>query len=448
MSRPATRCFVLVLGVILFILVGCQGTAMIPEGLEIQRVRDERLVGLNNRRLIIPEAGNCTLDQLEAREEGLRFAGGVGGLAVSFPESPARPVAHPSWVADTLSQILGIVLPVRPVGVIVLDDFKGGAYTLGNSLYALRYDDLPGDTADEKTAAFKALLDELTAAGRLSHGALVMEALTGFIYHQRGLRPVRVQPDRVIFSRRIGIRRPLITVQAVDTQNFNTQIIADNLVAAMQAMTAGPFPIRRFVVNMSFSIVPCSVLEDYRQSAIPSYQEYIEALAQHNDLVGFEQQLLGLTLTPLPNDPLETLFLSPTILPAQVGADNVTLVASSGNYELPYALSPARLQNVIAVGSQDVLTGDISGFTNSAQVMAPGAWLTLADDMNRNGVGTDARAVVKAGTSFAGPAVAAFLAVDLSRPLSKCSMNVTSSLTQVPDDSNTPLGLAAEMFCP
>ena len=220
------------------------------------------------------------------------------------------------------------------------------------------------------------------------------------------------------------------------------------MVASMQAINVSE-GIERFVVNASFSIVPCSVLGDYRQSGIPSYEEYIKELAKHNDLVEFEQDILELTLEPLPNDPLELLFSAFSDFTASVGAENISIVASSGNYQLPYALSPARLDNVVAVSSADVRTGKLSGFSNDGQVKAFGAWFRLTDDTGRHGVGTRARAVVKAGTSFAAPAAAAALAADLMRTNPRCDNEglQTSLLSDVPDNVNLRLRRAVNLYC-
>jgi hypothetical protein len=121
----------------------------------------------------------------------------------------------------------------------------------------------------------------------------------------------------------------------------------------------------------------------------------------------------------------------------QFGA-SVVYVGATGNFGLPYPMYPAAWPMVVGAASQDAdtpegFTDTKSSFSNSGEVMAPGALYQLVRS------DTAAQAIAYAGTSFAAPVVTFLTALDQMMDAPTCTLDTTSKLTFAADDANVPL---------
>lgn len=399
----------------LFLLLALLGIPPLLAGCRtISGIVQANLVGLDGKPLIDPQQGNCVFDQLDAREEGYRLAGSVGGLAFVSDGRPT-PIARAAAEAARIAAIPGLTKASRATALLIVDDFAGGrVLQLGAPVFELAGDALRG-APEGFEAAFDATLDTLEANGELSHGALVMQhavalvaALPGAFYE--GAKGA----DTALFR----LNDAPLVLRAVDTGGFRTDRIADAIRSAA-AQLLEDFGVLRFSVNMSFAIVPCSVVGDFRRSGIPSFDAYVDELARRGYL-GLRDELFGIAVTPLPGDPLEAFVEDPDL---KGPGDETAIVfhAASGNYALPYQLAPATWSGVLGVGAGDADSDLAAGFTNAGQVLAGGAWYRLEDPVGFTPAGPVlADDLVLAGTSFAAPAAALFGALDLAQPTPRC----------------------------
>lgn len=437
---------------VIFMLLGCQPETNLPDEPLSTTSRFSRFVGLKPGSPfrpylpLITGSENCTLHQLEAKEEGFRMKGSVGGLAVNDLNNPISPIADPTIVSDELNSLAlndNLVLGEanKDVAILIIDDFEGGVYQLGKDLFDFSADDprLEGLKGEQRAKTLEAILEGFVDQGQLSHGAMVFNHTLALVQAMRGVQVENIKPDRVDFVRDNDYR---VIVQAVDTQDFNTHLIFLNLKAAIEDLKN--FGIDSFAGNMSFSIVPCSVLADYQYArenlGIPSFDEYLKMLAEKNCELYYQnncssyyeqlkKDLWQIVTTPLAYDPLEAFMMEAT------DKGDIIFTASSGNYGiqgLTYALAPAAWDFVISVSSSDIRTGVLSDFSNPGEVMIAGAWFNLADPIEFNGIGGIAPSLVYAGTSFSVTSITVFSAFDLSQTTLQCGF------TDIPSSPDKP----------
>lgn len=385
----------------LALLVGCQSTTEMPFEVLATDPNSDR---------------NCTINQFEAREEGLHARGGTGGMALNYPGSRATPVALPSFVSGQLNAIDDFAI-TEDVAILILDDFGGGFYNgipvksnyrLGKALFDYRH---KGNTAKEITANLRVFLEQQMKTNRLPHGALVYNHTLAVLERMTGVSVSSISPNgsQVTFM----LNGKKIVVKAIETNNFDTLTIRNNLESTIEALTAQN--IRNIAVNMSFSIVPCEIILGYKTSKFDSLEDYLLALEEDGG-EGFAslEDAFDDIATMLVGDPLRN-FID-TTSPTSLAAFNIIYVASAGNYSLNFSLAPAVWPNVISVASSNASTRfQQSSFSNDGEIMTPGAWFTLTDPLNRNGVGKNAAEMVYAGTSFSDVKVTLFSALDIGK---------------------------------
>lgn len=362
---------------------------------------------------VLSEAdGNCTSSfltrpgqGLQAVGAGLQAVGAVGGLftgaAASYPSSPLAP-----WqIGSEMAQLLRPTFyPDWSATILVVDDFSNGF-------------ELPA-------ALFGPNPDLEALAPQISHGALVMhhlrqmaEGMIGGMYWEwdSGIGP---NGHPYYLYREMGASYGLY-LQAVDVGQYNTDTIPALIRTALQEYgePASPYGVADVVVNMSFAVVPCAVLHDFNgASSINTFEDYLAALAEVNDIgEQYLEDLDQLVSVPvsISTDPLLTYLDCPLpyLWEGQPYCDGGLFnklyhVASSGNYGGAYALYPSASPNVVSVGSLEVGASDyvVSGYSNVAEIAAPGGLFELS--------AAGSQIVSYAGTSFAGPAVSLFIAVD------------------------------------
>ena len=384
------------------------------------------LEALGGGPLIDPDEGNCMVDELVTREQGYRLSGGVGGLSIDDPAGPfdPTPVVVAEDLATQVASVLGNASLERDVAILVVDDF--GTPELDPDLFGLSAADLdppPTDPFD----ALDLLLDELVEEGILAHGPLVMAHTAALLSALPGVDYEGPVANVSLFGR----DGHAVALVAIDTQGFRTDAIAASIYAGLEtlAVTLPTIEFEEIVVNMSFNVVPCTVLADFNASGAASFDAYLALLAAANDLVGLEAELAAFTTTAVLPDPLEE--LTGLDLP---GAERSIFVGSAGNFGNAFVndftLAPALWPRVIGVASLDG-TGDLpSVFTNPGEVAFGGAWIVLEDALGSVYTDFGGRSPFTrlAGTSFAAPGVSVFSALDLASA-ARCAP---------PRDSTTP----------
>ncbi len=370
------------------------------------------------------QAGNCAASfltrpgqGLQAVGAGLQAVGAVGGLFQGQTSSFNGTLVTPAQVGDELyGQLLGAGNSKRSV-IFIVDDFSNGY-------------ELPA-------AALQPGTDLANLTGQFSHGTLVLHHTLAVLESMDH----GTANDVYLISSGAFDGQPYYEygylgteffVQAVDVGQLNTDSVAGRLQAAMlhYGEVEGA---SAMVVNMSFAVVPCSVLQDYNSTAgLATFQDYLTALAASNHVgaqyVGDLDELVS-TPVDLGSDPLLAFAACP--LPSMNGqycdgtgldadypglaiAQSLFLVASSGNYGNSYPLYPAAAANVVSVGSLAATAGGYAGasYSNLAEVAAPGGLFELAS-------GGDST-VAYAGTSFAAPIVSLFLGIDAMSNVPVC----------------------------
>lgn len=353
---------------------------------------------------------------------GLQRVGAVGGLfqgqTADFPPT----LVAPAVVGDELrSMIDDTVAPSWGSVLFVVDDFSAGL-------------DLPA-------GLFEANADLDALAPDVSHGALVVHHVLQLVPHLlRFGNPtggIGNSPDGDRYywfqaAPSYGENPPsYFYIQTIDVGSETTDAIPDRIRDAIRHYDSKG--VYDMVVNMSFAVVPCAVLNDYTNAQdLETFDDYLEALADVNGIGdGYLGELDELVSTPvnLESDPLLAYLACP--FPSVLNGVSVcdgsgpvsgdwgpfsTLihVAASGNYGNQYALFPAASPFVVSVGSlEHSATGYApSGYSNLAEIAAPGGIFVLAS------VGD--QTVGYAGTSFAAPAVSLFLAVDVMYSYNRC----------------------------
>lgn len=361
---------------------------------------------------------------LQAVGAGLQAVGAVGGLFLADTASFGGRIVPGREALDPLLPVLrvqpGATHP--PVVILVVDDFgpDGNDHYFWPTIHA---------TVES--------LQEHQDHGTLPHGVLVAEHLAELL-RRTGLNHTFIGnaapgPHRLFWWDQPAQAQPetAFILQMVNTNGLDSSGIVNRLREqilywndpAGQVAGFHTEPVTRFVINMSFVLLPCAVTDDLAASGLGSFEEYVAAVAQVN---GADPLLASEVLTAAPaEDPFAEFFSCPFGNPAdpggacynEGGGDRVEMlvpVASSGNFGLDFPLFPAAYPEVIAVGSFDVEGGTAyaqspAAYSNRANVLAPGGLFFLTSSNSAT------RTVGYAGTSFAAPYVSVLMAHDLGR---------------------------------
>lgn len=427
--------------------------------------------------LIDGRQGNCPVDEIEIPGEGYRIKGTVGGLAIA-PNPPGVTPVSPFAVGP---QISAQAAPgTEQAAIIVVDDFNGNAGQPG--VYFI--DQQEGSTlAGLQSGATEAEVEALETNRQYSHGALVFNHTLALLNaaDQGAAGNAANRLAAVPSLRRFEIevftpteRSPLVvpvvvfprlgvTVAALDTQGFATEVIAPRLQATIRTL-ADQQDISRFAVNLSFGLVPCSVLADFGASRRPdptfklTFEAYLQAVLGANrlDANRFRDDLVNILTTPVGTDPLLT---GADAEPGRSGAAEISYLAAAGNYGLPYALFPGYWSEFVAVSAQDAAATPPakSDYSNTGEVLMPGGYYTLTAYNPESESFIDYPNIRLAGTSFAAPALSVFTALDFTGATPRCSPTPVSPLAffktdppvAVPlPDLDLPLADALSRYCP
>ncbi len=438
-----TRLYWILISLLAILLAACTSSDPVTDELESLNT----LVGIGGKQLIVPSEGNCPIDEFRIPGERPRARGSAGGIAVlnaAYPNAPTT-LDAPTDTGRHVKNVAALYgTPNRNVALIVLDDFGPGVYKLDKAVYELSLFSFPtGDTVS-RAVAIEEKLDELQALGKLSHGALVFNHVNALLV-AGGYTVAGVTTDSVLFKNPISGR--YVFVKAVNTQGFNTSLIAPRLETAFVELRNSAYS--SISINMSFAIVPCSVRSNFaaNRAAYPTFEDYAKKVAIIN---GETLDTVFRTIRrPVANDPLYSVIRGATQFPPLPGETRV-YVAASGNYGLNYPMFPAAWPEVVSVSSHDIGAG-FSDFSNRGEVMITGAWFKLSNPASLNGGFGPSPQVVYAGTSFAAPAIAVFTAYDLASTLPKCALQTAAptrpDLAYGPPWLNRRLQQATALYC-
>ncbi len=392
----------------------------------------------SNKPLVVPEEGNCAVNEFSMPGQGFYVSGSgfyVSGSTGGLTLNPLSQTLPSTEAGSQLSNTFAWFDASQSAAVVVVDDFAGQGYTLGEALFDVR-------NPKQLTRVF---LEQLMARGEFSHGALVFNHVLAVIEGSGQYRLSNIDAEQVEFRHRQS--DALLVVRAVDTEGFNSEMIANRLDQGLRALSRQG--VSKFSVNMSFALIPCSTVEDFQKHIdhFEAFEPYFEAVSgQQDGSPAFEQLFSDLVSVAAQNDPLENYIMTD----AQ-GYGDLVFVASSGNFSRRYQMYPANWEFVVGVGAsnwKDAQNPDF--FSNASQVLDTGAWFRITNiNPKVNGHKQTVSNLSYAGTSFSAPNVAVFSAFDLSQKQVQCGTdNSNQPYLAKLKLSNTPLADAVARVCP
>lgn len=311
-------------------------------------------------------------------------------------------------------------------------------------------------------------LDEKTKVEQdipLRHGELVIAHLRS-ILSSAGFDRVTVRPNSLSISngrRTINILK--VQLQAgpyrVITSAMAQRMLNDTKVGALDYA----------VINMSFALMPCGLLADYRAwreqeerrdpEKLPRFVDYLVELGKRNNYTPAQLQK---AISEVPADDPFMLWLHQMLDLAARSKRTLLAVASSGNFELPFETAPANDPRVIGVGGiswealrrSDPNTPNKLAWSDVGDVYSVGEWYTLPLGTLQNYCSPQATCIVTdaltnkyanfgyKGTSFSAPSITAYFALRMgSNPCygrtSASPLGFNLFKTAPPSGSFTPL---------
>lgn len=341
-----------------------------------------------------PQEGNCAITL-----EGQKFhiSGGLGAMDVD----PGKMGIPADWIPNLISgaSLDPAELGDQNVAILIVDDF--------------------GDAAEE--GVFDR--EDLSTMSDFPHGALVKQHTTRMLEMLQGNYPALSGK---------------ITIKEVNIGHFDTSKIVDGIRTAIDKAHTEEGT-NRFVVNMSFTLLPCDTTEGFLawQNANPggSFEDYVaEELQQDTSIAGwqeFMQQQLAQVESDVPmgicldqeNKEVQEYSCNPD--PGSI--NSIVFVAAAGNFgdKFSYRLYPGEWPQVVNVSGLefDNMTPWLRWFySNTGEVLAPAAWYRY---VNPDGMTTS---TIYAGTSFAAPDMSIVAAAHLTTPSPSCPFDVAPPL--------------------
>jgi len=413
-------------------------------------------LGLNQVETPIGPSTNCNLHEYSTQGQG--DAHTVGSGVDGLTNDPDSWITFNSIIeADPFPELL--VMPEN-VGIVILDDFELGIDIPEGAFEA----DIP-----EEPVPSESLPQELR---NLSHGAMVLNHLNSLIaasteFAPQGFDTFGTFPTYVWENNSFGHKINLMVVN----MGQHTESAARALEEAIQVFKEQD--IRKIVVNMSFSLLPCETVEAFKvnKERFKTFEDYLVALAiailsqqpewqdvfdelatllgdQETITTEILQGFLGITDYELFRQIVIEALIKPYNFAAPNGgcptigvdsllqaicnllsnavsneSDYLTFVAASGNYSLQYQTHPAALREVVGVSAFHEASG-LAEFSNPGEIMEPGAFFRLTDPLDLHGYGGEGT-VFYSGTSFAAPIVSLFTALEMSQAEPTCSSSTS-----------------------
>lgn len=258
----------------------------------------------------------------------------------------------------------------------------------------------------------------------VSHGAVVHEVVTTVLqlngYDHMGT-PVAAQTGSPVYQiDKYANGQNGIVVVSVDTDGFTPQGVLDALNYARQE-TQDLLPeddLQRFVVNMSFAVIPCESLP-----TIAAYEAFLLAAEIDGTTWGDYREVMDRVLSrAIQTIQVAAEDVDPSMIYEYEYSDSdlssstdTIVVAASGNAGVDYPFYPAAFDYVVSVSSsaEDALytsTFPKALFSNAGEVMMPGIWPSASASVFDSQLPSE---LTVEGTSFAAPRLSAVLALYL-----------------------------------
>lgn len=360
------------------------------------------------------------------------ISGGGGGLTTD----PSK--IEPRWMQADWGQITNLVTnytsaitPSQKVAILIADDFRGRAP-----------EEVLGNNPNEGS---------LTAAGiaprnRISHGQLVYEHIYNLL-RRMGYQLQTETGAPQLSSEWMTSNSTLLRVMQIDSAGlpdgpaYKTNLIEAHVETAIKALRTQDFS--RFVVNMSFSILPCDTVDEFEQDFVragKTFDDYKEFLKKDRGITDFGNWLNDQVKRVLdigPDDALAAFI---------AGSNDIVFISSAGNFgdiidkaQPPirnFRFYPGAWEGVINVSG---LEGDPQSliwwpFSNLGEIKLPAAWFQYLD---QNGTPTPT-AYYYAGTSFAAPIMSVIAALyETNCPFDNTPPTFADSI--YPDPTSIPI---------
>lgn len=371
-------------GLLFGIVYGQQSTK--PQAYPVGKIStlQQTLLSFSERQhLFTPGDPNCVIPdgQLEVQKLWIQDQPG-GDLTTSLPSGGA---AKPSDLAKDINGSFRSLEGNTPVTILIVDDFHTKLRVKG-----------------KKTPI------------NLTHGQLI-----------------KSQIDLILK----GLNKPRIAAIKTDFLDFVNQYSPESTNSLSQRIQVKIDQIRKdtgishIVVNMSFAVLSCKVLDDYNRwlrsqtaqiNQRISFEGYAEEVLKASYPTWSAQSRRNATtdaiaalFTPNGSDPLE---------PNSSSEHSIVWVAAAGNYALHFPLFPAAWSKVVGVAAAK----DYSGADALAHVRNATEWTAWSNwgDVKERGqwFQTDltGKPLYYYGTSFATPLASLLLALSISEKGSPC----------------------------
>lgn len=410
----------------------------------------------------------CVRNPIQFKGTGLNWSGGGGALTlldetgtIKLPGDIVTSPTDPEFAATTTSGY-----EYNNVAIIVVDDFgdEGTMGDLSDDMQIL--DDLANGSLSIPDA-FAQLENLQTTGGQ--HGPLVLNHLLQLVNSTDEFEFYDISvPSTDTIILQLVSTETLMLIKAVNVSSeYEPELIVDRTQEAIDTIVS-EYGINHFVINMSFNLVPCVVVEDFENSDTDEIEVYVDTIFEQNEDVLEEafprEDLLAKAseicasdddeatvefCEDIESDPevLVDIYVNTELLcfittPMLGGEDDiispfieellnsddieVEFVSAAGNFSRPCPFYPARLRDVISVSSLDILSTSqpmFSSFSNQGEDVAPGAWFWLTDfieyyqsGFSEDPIGTSnfGVGIVYGGTSFATPHISLEVAYEMA----------------------------------
>jgi hypothetical protein len=450
-----------------------------PGEIEALAVNLTQLKGLsNNQQLFLADPNNpglpspgrnrlCLVNSFKMPGQGFNASGVKkqdGGLTYDPLAFTQQSKTAFSLGSELKTGFFSGFVPSANTAILVVDDFgkdnpatqaQEEVYTLGTALF----------TQSEFNAT---TIENLQSLGALSHGALVFRHVNEVV---RGsglytLDTAASSATKKVYVRTFGatqLRLEVIAVNVNLSSQQDTATIANSIETKLKNVSPLTAP-RNVVINMSFALMPCTVYADYEAWDLQTqdestFEDYMIALAAKNSVNKNELVVAIIESTNRVDvttgksiDPLAKLIDGTDATCAiQCSAQNHVYVASAGNYSLGRSMYPANWPKVVNVTGSSVDDPSMkASFFNRGEVMHVAATLKLNPDRGCFLQGSTCKPVYYIGTSFSGPNVSAYSALDIAitrrcaevgmSPLSELASDVVAIANRPLEDINGKLG--------
>lgn len=339
----------------------------------------------------------CMANEFSVPGQGVHVSGSVGGL-MSRPDDSAeeeKPV-NSGFVADDTGALLERLQgnATNDVAILVVDDFGPANHVVDGAGQRTTEYVYQVSHHVQQAPADRAELERWVQNRKVSHGALVLHRLVALVDEVVDAQPSKSSAGDRYEWHLNGAR---LIVQAVPLPNEDSQQIADVINDAVYETLNHAKTAPRVVVNMSWVLLPCDVVEDFDASNFEHFGAYLYALETENQGRYALAKLQKLVTWVDDEDPLGDAV--------GTGHDVASLayVAAAGNFGLPYQMFPAAWPTVTGASAE-------TNYSNENGVIERGGLFRFEE-----------RDVYYLGTSFTAPALSLAAALDMSSEHPECS---------------------------